>query len=174
MIRKPKHAGPASPEASGQIIRLTSSANDGTPQRASRAIRSVGVSERPPRVSGLLPNDLKHDAGREVELIEEEAVRIDRCDTERLEYVFRVVPQVGGHDRVCPAPDCGGNDVAIVGVGKCERRLDVLPALDEGVLERAVHGIDPSLDVVRSEVRMDLEDCVGRLVEDALRPERPV
>lgn len=64
--------------------------------------------------------------------------------------------------------------MTVVGVREREGRRQALPAFDTGVLEGSVHSCEPLGHEVRWEVWMDLENGIGRLGEDPLRPEGPI
>lgn len=69
---------------------------------------------------GLLEEHVRDRTRSEVEEIEDEVVRMLGLDAVRLERAGREVAEIGGHDRLRGGADRGGEDMAIVGVGKVE------------------------------------------------------
>ena len=125
-------------------------------------------------MGGLFAQDVEHGPWSEVELIEEEFVRIDDGDAERSQYVIGEVTDVGGDDCVGSSTDCRRDDVAIVGIREREGCFHGLPAGDEGVLEGVVHGLESLGDELGRQVGVDFCDGVGGLGKDPVGPQGPV
>jgi hypothetical protein len=107
-------------------------------------------------------------------LIEQEVVRFDHGEAERLQHLVGEVANVGRDDRIGSAAHRRGDNVTVVVVRECQRPLQNLPALDARILERVVHGSEPLGDEVWCQIGMNLADGIGGFAEDPVRPERPI
>ena len=96
------------------------------------------------------------------------------ADSCREESIIREVLDVERHDHLRAAPDGGRQDVPIVVVWKVQAGRHLFPSFDESVLECRVHGVEPAAKSKRVEFGMHHSNGPCGLVEDPLRPQRPV
>ena len=72
-------------------------------------------------------------------------------------------------DHLCSAPDRGGEDVAVVGVGKAQRADEVLIARDQAVRDGSAHQVAGAAELA-GVLGLACHDGAFHLVEDALGP----
>ena len=87
------------------------------------------VLERHP----LEPHSVADGGSIEIELVDEEVIRVLSLDSKGVEHVRREVFFVVGDDDACPGLDCSSKDMAIVRVGEFQSGDQILIARDEAV-----------------------------------------
>lgn len=121
--------------------------------------------------SRLLAQDLHRHTGIEIELVQQEVVRMDRADIERFQCRVRKVSKIEGDHDLCIRPDRGGKYVPVlrvVGHPADERFV----AGHGSVRERSAHLRDPPIDPVGIETPLD--QITAKLSEDISGPQRTV
>lgn len=87
--------------------------------------------------------------------------------------MIRKVLEVEGHYRLTATRDGGGEDMPVVWVWKIQAGGDGLPPADARVIERRIHCVEPTLDSLLGDVRVNAHDGVTDFVEDPIRPQWP-
>ena len=82
------------------------------------------------------------------------------------------VPDIGGDDEVRSGANRGGDNMAVVGVGKADGRDEILEAGDEGVADMGVHEPAGAFEALGGQVRAVAEQRSDPLVVDRPRPFR--
>ncbi len=111
-----------------------------------------------------LVTDNLQDLGRaEVQLIQEEDVRVNRLQPERLERSYGEVADVGGHDGLRACPDGRRDNMPVVVIRQRDPGLKFRPSSDDRVVECFAHVGEAFLDV---DAGMDLLDGLLGLGQD--------
>ncbi|HEY5182571.1 MAG TPA: hypothetical protein VIJ07_22845, partial [Dermatophilaceae bacterium] len=90
---------------------------------------------RPLHRGGLAMQAGHGAVGLEVQLVEQEVVRVLHLQAHVTEGLRREVAEVGGHDHVRAATRGSGHYVAVVGIREDDAGLQRLPARDHCVVE---------------------------------------
>ncbi len=98
---------------------------------------AVDVTRWVSQIPGLFGEDLEHQPWVQVELVQEEVVRVGDCHPGGLEAFPGEVLHVERDDHLGTASDRCGQHVTIVVVGEIETGAHRFPTLDERVLEVA-------------------------------------
>ena len=101
----------------------------------------------------LFLDDLQDSWRAEVELVEQEIIRVNRLQTENAKRLGREVVQVEGHNSLSTCPDGGGCYMAIIIIRKEDTGFQLFPSCDQRVVKGVTH-IDKALLHVNAGVNL--------------------
>ncbi|WP_344292909.1 hypothetical protein [Agromyces neolithicus] len=116
----------------------------------------------------MLGDDLARGGRSEVELVQQEVIQPDGCQTEGLEGRIGKVADVLGDDHISTTANRCRNDMAIVGVRKLDPALQGLPPFDESIVEGLTHGPKTALEPAGVDVGVNALKRTQRLIDNAL------
>jgi len=115
---------------------------------------------------------LADGGGGEVMLVDEEIVRMLGFDAVGFEDGFGKIGQIEGDDDAGLAEDRGGEDVAVIRVGKPECGGEFLGAGDEAVWDGLIHQAAGALEHFGAEIGTVPEEAADPLIVNAVGPAR--
>lgn len=117
-------------------------------------------------------NGCQNGVGIDVEQVRDKAVGTLRRDCVTDQAADGKVPQVGGHDHIRLAVDRGGEDMAVVGVGKVQFGSQMFEPGHQGIREVPVHDRPGSVQYGRVDIGPVGQKVAGPLRVDVAVPQR--